>query len=79
MQNPYGLAVSGERLFVCDGQAGLKSYYLKNPTTPALIQHHHEFECDDLIILDNKLIAVSPNGFNQYDITNYQLELLSEI
>lgn len=78
MENPYGLGIDGDLLFVCDGTAGLKIY---NKSNPLLLSSNHistftDITPYDVIPLGNILVVVSPEGLYQYDysdVTNIQL------
>ncbi len=49
MQNPKGLGVQDGLLFVCDGNAGLKTYSLADPKNPIIITTDVKINCYDLI------------------------------
>ena len=72
MTGPYGLGISGDVLFVCDGTAGLKVY---NAADPYLISEHliatfKDFNAFDVIPLGKSLLMIGSDGFYQYDYTN---------
>ena len=47
MTNPHGLGKSGDLLFICDGNAGLKIYDASDPKTIGnkLIFTYPEYQC----------------------------------
>lgn len=82
MENPYGLGIDGDLLFVCDGTAGLKIY---DKSDPLLIAANHlntftEITPYDVIPLGDILIVISPEGLHQYDYSDINnIQLLSSI
>jgi hypothetical protein len=72
MDNPYGLGISDNILFVCDGTSGLKVY---DATDPLLVAEHqlasfpaiHAF---DVIPLGKSLLMIGSDGFYQYDYSD---------
>jgi len=82
MQNPYGLGVDGDLLFVCDGTAGLKIYNKTDPLQIGsnLLSTFTNITPYDVIPLDSILIVISPEGLYQYDYSDLNnIELLSSI
>ena len=74
MQNPHGLSVIDETLFLCEGQFGLKLYSVEdnsNITNNPLdrIPGIHSY---DVIALNNgdHLIVVGEDGIYQYNSTD---------
>lgn len=68
MQEPYGLGVDGDYLFICDGIAGLKVY--KNARLPEgleLQQQISGLEPRDVIPFGGLMIVVAKDGLYQYD------------
>lgn len=80
--NPHGLGIDGDRLFICDGNAGLKVF---DATTPAncgnqLIQQFSTIQATDVIPYNNTAIVIGENGLYQYDYSNpSSFQLLSTI
>jgi hypothetical protein len=72
MDNPYGLGISGDILFVCDGTSGLKVY---DASDPWLISEHilasfPKIQAYDVIPLGTSLLMIGNDGFYQYDYSN---------
>lgn len=72
MENPYGLGIDGDLLFVCDGSAGLKVY---NAADPYLIAEHQlakfpNINTYDVIPLGTSLLMIGSDGFYQYDYSD---------
>lgn len=85
MQNPHGLSIANDNLFLCEGEFGLKSFDITDPTVLGSHQLDHETDLHafDAISLnwDSKLLLViGEGGFFQYDFENpSDLKLLSKI
>ena len=67
MENPKGLALWNDFLFVCDN-SNIKTFFMKNPTNPNQIASTQLDDCFDLIATGNNLIAVSGLGVTQFKI-----------
>ncbi len=81
MENPHGLSVLNNKLTVCEGKFGLKSYDAKESTDLKLQQHVKNIHAFDVIQLNDKLLLmVGEYGLYQYDNTDAKnLKLLSKI
>lgn len=82
MTSPHGLGISGNTLFICDGNDGLKIYDASNSETIAanMIKHIPDFKAIDVIPLPNVLLALAEDGIYQYDYSNLDnITLLSQI
>lgn len=83
LQEPYGLGVDDNYLFVCDGAAGLKVYEnARDPENLSLITQLGEVRARDVIPFNDVAIVIAENGFFQYDYSNLaqgELTLLSSI
>ncbi|HEV7350039.1 hypothetical protein [Telluribacter sp.] len=81
--SPYGLGVDGNKLFVCEGDKGLKVFDISSPTVPIQIQFLTEVPAYDVIPYRNTLIVTGNKGLYQYRYdgtqTGTSLELLSKI
>lgn len=71
MQNPHGLSVSGNSLFLCEGDFGLKSFNItdKNVIGKNLLQHLKNIKSYDVIAGPKSLIVTGDDGVYQF---NYQ-------
>lgn len=69
MEEPYGLGIDGNVLFVCDGDAGLKVYDATDPLTIAdnQLAHYADINAFDVIPLGNVLLMIGIDGLYQYD------------
>ena len=82
MKNPHGLGKSGNLLFICDGDAGLKIYDAQNPwlISAKLVFCYPSINAYDVIPIDNVLVMIGDDGLYQYDYSNIQnITLLSTI
>jgi hypothetical protein len=81
MENPHGLSIDKNKLTVCEGKFGLKTFDASNSLDIKLQQHLKDIQAFDVIQLpSNVLIIVGQGGIFQYDNTNpTNLKLLSSI
>lgn len=79
MHNPSGLGISKDRLFVCDGDAGLAEFDISNPTETQELSRARDEVCADVIALENTLVATSSDGISQYDLSEEKFGFLSRI
>lgn len=80
MENPHGLGISGNSLFVCDGKDGLKIFDATNPETCGdnLIHQFKDLEATDIIPFNNVAIVIGEDGIYQYDYSDLSdMKLLS--
>jgi hypothetical protein len=72
MEEPYGLGIDGELLFVCDGNAGLKIFNANDPMAidQNKIAEYGDINAYDVIPLGNVLILIGTNGLYQYDYSD---------
>lgn len=68
MSNPHGLAVKGRQLVVCEGNFGLKSLSLDNPSRPALRQEFDAGNSYDVIAGAGSWIVTGSDGIRQYQL-----------
>jgi len=72
MTEPYGLAVNGSTLFVCEGEHGMKVYDI---TDKYNIDDHRlaafpEFNSTDIIAVNDLLFLIGGDGFQIYDASD---------
>ncbi|MBT8294908.1 MAG: hypothetical protein KJO51_00660 [Gramella sp.] len=77
MNNPYGLGVKDDWLFVCDGNDGLKVFDIKDTPDLEQISHFSDINTYDVIPLDDKLLMVGNNTLYQYSYKGEEINLLS--
>ena len=78
MNEPYGLGVKGDQLFICDGTSGLKVYNKSDISNLELLETYTTNEAYDVIPLQNKLLMIGNNTLTQYNYTNTGIEMISE-
>ncbi|MCE7066169.1 LVIVD repeat-containing protein [Dyadobacter sp. CY326] len=80
MSSPYGLAVSGNKLFVCEGSLGLTLLDITNPALPVFKQTFGDLPAYDVIARDKHLIVTGEKGLFQFKYDDADnVELLSKI
>lgn len=67
LEGPSGLAVRAERLYVCDGSAGLKIFDISIKQEPVFTHVLSEVECSDVIATDDTLHVIGPLAYSQYN------------
>ncbi len=80
LDQPHGLGVDQDLLFVADGISGLKIFNIQNKIKIKMIQHIKEVGLTyDIIAFDKKLFLISSKGLYQYDYSKLPLKFLSRI
>lgn len=82
MNNPHGLGIDQNLLFICDGTAGLKVFDATIPEQAGdnLIQQFSSIKAIDVIPLQNVLLLISEDGLYQYNYSDPQnITLLSSL
>jgi hypothetical protein len=85
MDNPHGLSISGNTLFLCEGANGLKSFDIEVPQDldKNLLDQIVDRDAYDVIVVpnqDNVLLMIGRDGLYQYNFDNPgNLQLLSQI
>ncbi len=79
LDNPYGLGVKGNILFVCDGTSGLKLFDKSNPLSLILRNTINNIQAKDVIPLENTLLLIGNTTIYQYGYTDKGIELLSSL
>ena len=83
MEEPYGLGIKDDLLFICQGFKGLYVYnYDKNTYNVTLRHSYPDIHAFDVIVNGNTLIITADNGLFQFDISNkdnlvYQSKLVN--
>nr|WP_298997363.1 hypothetical protein [uncultured Allomuricauda sp.] len=79
MEEPYGLGIRDEKLFICDGSAGLKVYDKTDVEGLSLLNHFKDIVTFDVIPLENHLIMVGDEILYQYEYLDDKIRLISQI
>ena len=77
MNNPFGLGVKDDWLFVCDGDEGLKIFDTKNTPDLSLVDQFTNINTYDVIPLDDKLLMIGDNTLSQYSYKGNEVNLIS--
>jgi len=78
MDNPYGLGVKDDLLFICDGTSGLKVYNKSNVEELELLNTFENINTFDVIPLESHLLLIGDNTLFQYNYLGDGVSLLSE-
>ena len=78
MDNPYGLGIKDNLLFICDGTSGLKVYNKTKIEDLELLNTFKNITAFDVIPMQNKLLLIGDNTLFQYNYSDNGLSLLSE-
>ncbi|MBT8312573.1 MAG: hypothetical protein HKP23_07090 [Flavobacteriaceae bacterium] len=79
MDEPYGLGVKEEKLFVCDGASGLKVYNKTDVNNLELLNHFEDIVTFDVIPLSNHLLMVGDDILYQYEYSEEGISLLNSL
>ncbi|WP_142785334.1 LVIVD repeat-containing protein [Changchengzhania lutea] len=77
LDNPYGLGVKDNMLFICDGTSGLKIFDRMTPFDLKLMQQFKNIQAKDVIPLENTLLMIGENTLYQYSYVNNGIALIS--
>ncbi len=78
MENPHGLGLAGEHLYLAEGKFGLKSYDVSNVMSIIPVEHLANLRSVDIIPGPKSLIVIGPDGVCQFNYTQKnKLEKLS--
>lgn len=72
MQNPHGLSTSGNNLFLCEGNYGIKSFNITDKTKIGdnMLQHLNNIKSFDVIAGPKSLIVTGEDGVYQFNYNN---------
>lgn len=82
MEEPKGLGIDGNLLFVCERQNGIKVFDISDPNSIIQLYHFDGFRALDLIPNDGLLMVIGDDQLHQFDysdidnmykISNYEL------
>ena len=84
MQNPHGLTIRDNHLFVCEGAGGIKAFDIEDPKIldEKLLDHFDDFDAFDAISLPGSrpiTIVIGDDGFYQFEFRAERFELISKI
>lgn len=72
VEEPYGLGLDNNILFVCNGNRGFTVYDISNPISPVLLKKYISPSAYDVIPLkgEKRLLLTGDDGFFQFDYTD---------
>ena len=79
MDGPYGLGVKDEKLFVCDGDSGLKVYDKTDVENLVALNHFADINTFDVIPLEHSLLMVGQDVLYQYSYLENDIALMSTL
>lgn len=79
MDGPYGLGIKDEKLFVCDGDSGLKVYDKTDVDNLLPLNHFKDINTFDVIPLENTLLMTGKDVIYQYKYLDDNISLLSTL
>jgi len=79
MEEPYGLGIKDEKLFICDGSYGLKVFDKTNVEDLIPLQHFEDIITFDVIPMETHLLLVGDDTLYQYEYLANEIQLLSSI
>ena len=71
MQNPKGLGLDKELLFICDTSDGLKIYNRSDPVNIELIYHFTHLYPFDVIPYNGLLFVMTDSAIHQFDYNDH--------
>ena len=77
LENPYGLGIKNDMLYVCDGTAGLKLFERETPEDLRLVNSLKDIQAKDVIPLEKSLIMIGEKTLYQYDYMDNNIGLIS--
>ena len=77
LENPYGLGIKNNMLYVCDGTAGLKLFERETSEDLRLVNSLKDIQAKDVIPLEKSLIMIGGNTLYQYDYMENNIGLIS--
>lgn len=78
MDNPYGLGIIDDLLFIYGGTLGLKLFDKSDINNLQLIDTYEEINAFDVIPPENHLVMIADNRIYQFNYLNETIELLSD-
>ena len=79
MDEPYGLGVKGNQLYICDGASGLRVFDKTNPPNIEPLNHFEGIVTYDVIPMENQLLMVGDGVLYQYEYLENDLRLISTL
>lgn len=78
LDEPYGLGIKGEKLFICDGSSGLRVYDKSEAPNIVPLNHFENIVTYDVIPLEEQLLMVGDGILYQYEYLDNDIRLISQ-
>ncbi|WP_343487958.1 hypothetical protein [Allomuricauda sp. d1] len=79
MDEPYGLGVKDDQLFICDGSSGLKVYDKSDAPNIEQLNHFENIVTFDVIPMQEQLLMVGDGILYQYEYLENDIRLISQL
>ncbi|WP_297696142.1 hypothetical protein [uncultured Eudoraea sp.] len=79
MDEPYGLGIKDNKLFICDGKSGLKIYDKTDIENLVSLNHYENIITFDVIPMNESLIMIGDEILHQYRYLDNDIELISSM
>lgn len=79
LDEPYGLGIKDEKLFICDGSSGLRVYDKTDINNLTELNHFEDIITFDVIPMENRLLMVGDEVLYQYEYLNNDIALISTL
>lgn len=79
MDGPYGLGIKGNKIFVCDGDSGLKVYDKTDVENLVALNHFKDINTFDVIPLEKSLLMIGEEVLYQYEYLENEIKLMSTL
>ncbi len=82
MQEPYGMSIIGDKLFVGEGAYGLATFDISDPRSIRMVDYHDGLPAYDVIAhptIDGLILIASAEGLRQYQVDGADWVALSSI
>ena len=68
---PYGLAVRGDHVWVCDAESGIKIVDISDKANPTVVHFIEGYDARDVILIDTTAYVVTTSGIVIYDVSTF--------
>lgn len=80
MIDPRGMGLAGDILFLCEGEAGLRTLDVSDPLDVQFLAFKEDVHANDVIVLADRLLVIGPENITQLDYSDpANLVKISEI
>ncbi len=79
MDEPYGLGIKNDKLFICDGASGLKVYDKSIVPDLPQLNHFKDIVTYDVIPMQEQLLMIGDGVLYQYRYLDNDIQLISEL